>query len=66
MKVVVTEVVAMGRDVGRSAFCEQAALMMLGSKVCKITGVVTVVKPFSSVLAVAFNPAVALLLIAFP
>ena len=73
MKVVVTEVVARGRDVGRSAFCEQAALMMLGSKVCRITGVVIVVKPFSSigadfafVMAVAFIPAVALLLIAFP
>ena len=40
--------------------------MMLGSKVCKITGVVMVVKPFMLVgadvelmLAVAFTPAVA-------
>ena len=73
MTVVVTDVVATGRDVGRLAFSEQAALMMLAAKVCKITGVVMVVKPFSSTgdnvaftMAVAFATAVALLLIAFP
>lgn len=32
--------------IGRLAFSEQAALMTLGSKVCKITGVVIVVEPF--------------------
>ena len=73
MKVVVTDVVWRGKAVGISAFCEHAALMTLGSKVCKITGVVMVVKPFSSLgtdvalmMAVAFTSAVVLLLIAFP
>ena len=48
--------------------------MMLGSKVCRITGVVMVVKPVMLVkganvelmMAVAFIPAVSLLPIAFP
>ena len=62
-----------GKAIGRSAFCEQAALMTLGSKVCKTTGVMMVVKRFPSVeadvalmTAVAFTLAVEFMLITPP
>ena len=56
----VMEVVVGGDGVGGSAFSEQAALMMLGSKVWRITGVVTVRK------TVALSEVVPLLLPAVP
>lgn len=51
MTVVVTEVVALGRGLGGTAFSEQAALTTLGSKVCRMTGVVMVRRPVTSVKA---------------
>ena len=73
MTVVVMEVVILGRAVGGAAFWEHAALMMLGLKVCRITGVVMVLKPVALLIAdvaftmaVAFKPAVELLLTAVP
>ena len=73
MKVVVMDVVTLGRGVGGTAFWEHAALMMLGLKVCKTTGVVMALKPVTFLTAdvalirlVALKPAVALLLTAVP
>lgn len=43
-KVLVTDVVALGRGLGGTAFSEQAALTTLGSKVCRMTGVVMVLR----------------------
>lgn len=63
IKVVVRVVVTLGRGVGMTAFWEQAALMMLGLKVCRTTGVVMVRSPVAFMLVVAFKPAVVLLLI---
>ena len=51
MKVVVIDVVTLGMGVGMTAFWEHAALMMLGSKVCRITGVVMVLNPVALLLA---------------
>lgn len=51
MKVVVIDVVTLGRGVGMTAFWEHAALMMLGLKVCRITGVVMVLNPVALLLA---------------
>lgn len=63
------EVVTLGSGVGIAAFWEHAALMTLGSKVCRIIGVVMVLNPVALltvdvalILAVAFKLAVALLL----
>ena len=51
MKVVVIDVVTLGRGVGMTAFWEHAALIMLGLKVCRITGVVMVLNPVALLLA---------------
>lgn len=44
------EVVTLGRGAGLTTFWEHAALMMLGSKVCRITGVVMVLNPVVTLL----------------
>lgn len=61
------EIVTLGKGVGMTAFWEHAALMMLGLKVCKTTGVVMVLSPVTLlaadvalILAVAFKLAVVL------
>ena len=57
------EVVTLGKGVGMTAFWEHAALMMLGLKVCRTTGVVMVLNPVALVIAdVPLTLAVALLL----
>lgn len=48
--VAVTDVVMLGRGLGGTAFSEQAALTTLGSKVCRITGVVMVRRPVVALL----------------
>ena len=65
------EVVTLGRGVGLTTFWEHAALMMLGSKVCRITGVVMIFNPVVMLLiadivlmlAVAFKLATAFRLV---
>lgn len=64
------EVVTLGRGVGMAMFWEHAALITLGLKVCRTTGVVMVLNPVellmadvALILAVAFKLAVALLLV---
>lgn len=61
--VVVTEVVMFGRGLGGTAFSEQAALTTLGSKVCRITGVVMVRRPVAVALLEA-DDGVALIIMA--
>ena len=64
MKVVVIKVVTLGKGIGITAFWEHAALMMLGLKVCRTTGVVMVLSPVALLIAdVAFIVTVALVLI---
>lgn len=70
MSVVVTEVVALGKGLGGTAFSEQAALTTLGSKVCRTTGVVMVWRPVALLevdvalsMAVVFRSAAAALLL---
>ena len=67
------EAVTLGRGRIGTAFSEHAALITLGSKVCRTIGVVMVLKPVALVeadvafiMAVAFKLAVALLLTAVP
>lgn len=64
MIVVVIKVVTLGKGIGIAAFWEHAALIMLGLKVCRTTGVVMVLNPVALLMAdVAFIVNVALLLI---